>query len=59
MILDIIRALIPISSKSMPPGYIIYRLQAAVSLDPVNIEVKISVDSERVASLPDAPTITS
>ena len=57
MVLIILRVILPVRCEAMPPGYIIYRLQAAVSLDPVNIEVKISVDSELPAALPDAPAV--
>ena len=57
MVLIILRVILPVRCKFMPPGNIIYRFQAAVSLDPVNIEVKISVDSELPAALPDAPAV--
>ena len=57
MVLVILRVILPVRCKFMPPGNIIYRFQAAVSLDPVNIEVKISVDSELPAALPDAPAV--
>lgn len=57
MVLIILRVILPVRCEAMPPGYITNRFQAVVSLDPVNVEVKISVDSELPAALPDAPAI--